>query len=149
MRTQLAQQDMLKYRRLVEKCSQPLIFVLCVLLDSGVQWRAVGEAHQQRTDRLGQIGVAAQVLGLNRIGDPVRGQKLLARSGFRGRIAIHPDQVDVINAAFTPSEAELAHARRVIDAFAAQPDAGTVALDGVMLDIPHLKQARATLGLAP
>lgn len=75
--------------------------------------------------------------------------RLSRRRGFRGRIAIHPDQVDVINAAFTPSEAELAHARRVIDAFAAQPDAGTVALDGVMLDIPHLKQARATLGLAP
>lgn len=69
------------------------------------------------------------------------------RRGFRGRIAIHPDQVDVINAAFSPSEAELTHARRVIDAFAAQPDAGTVGLDGAMLDLPHLKQARRTLGL--
>jgi citrate lyase subunit beta / citryl-CoA lyase len=69
------------------------------------------------------------------------------RRGFRGRIAIHPDQVDVINAAFSPSEAELAHAQRVVDAFAAQPDAGTVGLDGAMLDLPHLKQARRTLGL--
>lgn len=69
------------------------------------------------------------------------------RRGFRGRIAIHPDQVDVINQAFTPSEAELAKARRVVDAFAAQPDAGTLSLDGVMYDMPHLKQARRTLGL--
>jgi citrate lyase subunit beta/citryl-CoA lyase len=69
------------------------------------------------------------------------------RRGFRGRIAIHPDQVEVINAAFSPSEAELAHAQRVVDAFAAQPDAGTVGLDGAMLDLPHLKQARRTLGL--
>jgi citrate lyase subunit beta/citryl-CoA lyase len=69
------------------------------------------------------------------------------RRGFRGRIAIHPDQVDVINEAFSPSEAELAYARRVIEAFAAQPDAGAVGLDGAMLDMPHLKQARRTLGL--
>ena len=69
------------------------------------------------------------------------------RRGFRGRIAIHPDQVEVINRAFSPSEAELARARRVVDAFAQQPDAGTVGLDGAMLDLPHLKQARRTLGL--
>jgi len=69
------------------------------------------------------------------------------RRGFKGRIAIHPDQVEVINAAYSPSETELAHARRVVDAFAAQPDAGTVGLDGAMLDLPHLKQARRTLGL--
>ncbi len=69
------------------------------------------------------------------------------RRGFRGRIAIHPDQVDVINAAYSPSAAEREHAQRVVDAFAAQPDAGTLSLDGVMYDIPHLKQARATLGL--
>ena len=69
------------------------------------------------------------------------------RRGFRGRIAIHPDQVAVINEAFTPSEAELAHARRVVEAFAEQPDVGTVGLDGAMLDMPHLKQARRTLGL--
>ncbi len=70
------------------------------------------------------------------------------RRGFGGRIAIHPDQVDTINAAYTPGEQEQAHARRVIAAFDAQPDAGTVSLDGVMLDRPHLVQARRTLGLA-
>jgi citrate lyase subunit beta/citryl-CoA lyase len=71
------------------------------------------------------------------------------RRGFGGRIAIHPDQVEVINTAFSATEAELAHARRVVDAFEQQPDAGTLSLDGVMLDMPHLKQARKTLGLHP
>ncbi len=69
------------------------------------------------------------------------------RRGFSGRIAIHPDQVATINEAYSPTEAELAHARRVVDAFAAQPGAGTLSLDGVMYDMPHLKQARRTLGL--
>ena len=68
-----------------------------------------------------------------------------AREGFTGRIAIHPAQVAGINRAFSPSEADVAHARRVIEAFAARPDAGTVGLDGKMLDIPHLKQARLVL----
>jgi citrate lyase subunit beta/citryl-CoA lyase len=69
------------------------------------------------------------------------------RRGFRGRIAIHPDQVETINAAYSPTEAELAHARRIVDAFAARPDAGTLSIDGVMVDKPHLTQARRTLGL--
>jgi citrate lyase subunit beta/citryl-CoA lyase len=68
--------------------------------------------------------------------------------GFTGRIAIHPAQVGPINAGFTPSAEEIAHARRVLDAFAATPGAGTVGLDGKMLDMPHLKQARALLGRA-
>lgn len=69
------------------------------------------------------------------------------RRGFRGRIAIHPDQVDPINAAYSPSEVELAHARRIVEAFAAQPDAGTLAIDGAMVDRPHLVQAQRTLGV--
>ncbi len=69
------------------------------------------------------------------------------RRGFRGRIAIHPDQVDVINEAYAPSDADLAHARRIVEAFAAQPDAGTLSIDGSMVDMPHLAQARRTLGL--
>lgn len=68
--------------------------------------------------------------------------------GFAGRIAIHPAQVAAINASFMPCEAEVAHARRVVQAFDAAPGSGTVALDGKMLDIPHLKQARFTLQLA-
>jgi len=72
----------------------------------------------------------------------------LARSeGFTGRVAIHPDQVSVINAAFVPSAEEVAHARRVIEAFAAKPGAGTVSLDGLMVDIPHFTRARRVLAL--
>ena len=70
------------------------------------------------------------------------------RRGFRGRIAIHPDQVAIINEAYSPSEAELAHARRIVDAFAAQPEAGTLSIDGVMIDKPHLTQALRTLASA-
>ena len=70
------------------------------------------------------------------------------RRGFRGRVAIHPDQVPIINEAYTPSDAELAHARRIVEAFAAQPDAGALSIDGAMVDMPHLTQARRTLGLA-
>lgn len=70
------------------------------------------------------------------------------RRGFRGRIAIHPDQVAVINEAYTPTSAEIAQAQRIVDAFAAAPEAGTLSLDGVMLDKPHLTQALETLAAA-
>ena len=67
------------------------------------------------------------------------------RDGFLGRLAIHPDQVATINRCYTPSEADVAQARRIVEAFAANPDAGTLGLDGKMVDIPHLKAARKTL----
>lgn len=69
------------------------------------------------------------------------------RAGFRGMLAIHPDQVPVINAAFTPSPDEIAHAEKVLAAFDANPGAGTVGLDGAMLDMPHLKRAQALLAM--
>lgn len=68
-----------------------------------------------------------------------------AREGFTGRIAIHPDQVAGINEAFAPSAEDVAFAQRVVAAFEAQSATGTVGLDGKMLDIPHLKQARQVL----
>ena len=74
-----------------------------------------------------------------------RASEAAAAEGFTGRIAIHPDQAPVINAAFLPSSEAVAHARRVIEAFAANPGAGAVGLDGAMLDMPHLKQAQAVL----
>ena len=67
------------------------------------------------------------------------------RDGFLGRLAIHPDQVGTINRCYAPSEAEIAHARRIVEAFAANPNAGTIGVDGKMVDIPHLKAARRTL----
>ncbi|MFN4355079.1 HpcH/HpaI aldolase/citrate lyase family protein [Parvibaculum sp.] len=74
--------------------------------------------------------------------------RIAMRDGFTGKMAIHPAQVAIINEVFTPSEADLAHARAVIAAFDGAGDVGVVALDGVMLDIPHLKQARALLARA-
>lgn len=70
------------------------------------------------------------------------------RDGFLGMMAIHPAQVPVINDAFTPSEAELAHARAVIAAFEANPGSGALSLDGKMIDRPHLIQAQRLLSLA-
>jgi len=70
------------------------------------------------------------------------------RSGFIGKMAIHPDQSDIINAAFTPGEAEIAHAREVVGMFERNPGLGTVGLNGKMLDMPHLRQARNLLALA-
>jgi citrate lyase subunit beta/citryl-CoA lyase len=67
------------------------------------------------------------------------------RDGFVGMMAIHPTQVAVINDAFTPSPSEIEQARRIVDAFASNPKAGTLSLNGVMLDGPHLKQARRVL----
>lgn len=65
--------------------------------------------------------------------------------GFRGMLAIHPAQVGPINEAFTPSEEELARARAVVQAFEDSPGAGVVALDGAMLDRPHLALAQLLL----
>jgi len=67
--------------------------------------------------------------------------------GFTGRIAIHPAQVATINACFSPSDAEIAFAHRVIEAFS-NAGAGTIGLDGKMLDLPHLAQAQKTLARA-
>ncbi len=67
--------------------------------------------------------------------------------GFNGMLAIHPAQVPIINARFTPDPAQIAHARAVIAAFAAKPGAGAVELEGKMLDRPHLKQAQNILAL--
>ena len=81
--------------------------------------------------------------------DGLRASCRAARAeGFTGRLAIHPAQVAPINESFTPSPAELEHARRVLAAFAAAPGAGVVGLDGRMLDIPHLKQAQGLLAQA-
>ena len=69
------------------------------------------------------------------------------RAGFRFMLAIHPDQVPVINAAFSPSAEEVTQATRIVAAFAANPGAGVVGLDGAMLDLPHLRRAEAVLAM--
>lgn len=71
-----------------------------------------------------------------------------AREGFTGRIAIHPAQVAAINAAFSPSAADIDFATRVVAAFEQNPGTGVIGLDGKMLDIPHLTQSRNLLARA-
>lgn len=70
--------------------------------------------------------------------------------GFKGRFAIHPDQIDAINACFSPSADEIAHAERVVAAYeeAEQRGRGSTSLDGLVIDVPVVKRARATLELA-
>jgi citrate lyase subunit beta/citryl-CoA lyase len=65
--------------------------------------------------------------------------------GFTGKLAIHPAQVPVINAAFTPSKDDVAHAEEIVAAFEAHPDAGVLSVGGKMVDRPHLVQARRVL----
>jgi citrate lyase subunit beta / citryl-CoA lyase len=77
--------------------------------------------------------------GLRRRAEKVR------RDGYRGMLAIHPAQVDVINAAFTPTVEELAAAREIVELFAANPGVGAIGYRGAMLDRPHLARARALL----
>jgi citrate lyase subunit beta/citryl-CoA lyase len=70
------------------------------------------------------------------------------RDGFIGMMAIHPAQVEAINAAFTPSADEVSRAQAIVDAFAAHPGVGVLQVDGKMVDAPHLKQAKHILSLA-
>jgi citrate lyase subunit beta/citryl-CoA lyase len=70
------------------------------------------------------------------------------RAGYRGMLAIHPGQVDVINEAFTPSSEEVAAAQEIVDLFAANPGAGTIGHKGAMLDWPYLARAQAVLARA-
>jgi citrate lyase subunit beta/citryl-CoA lyase len=67
------------------------------------------------------------------------------REGFTGKLAIHPAQVPIINAAFTPSEEDIRHAEEIVAAFEAQPNAGVLSVGGKMVDRPHLVQARRVL----
>jgi citrate lyase subunit beta / citryl-CoA lyase len=97
---------------------------------------------------------AADVIAIDTIYTDFRDEAGLAaectaakRSGFTAKMAIHPAQIPVINDAFSASEDELAWARRVVAVFAENPEAGTIALDGKMVDKPHLTLARRLLGL--
>jgi citrate lyase subunit beta/citryl-CoA lyase len=98
--------------------------------------------------------VAAGVDAIDTITVDFRDQALVEREsedgrrqGFRGKMAIHPDQVAIINRAFTPTATEIAEAQRIVAAFAVA-GTGTVAIDGKMVDMPHLKQAQKLLARA-
>lgn len=112
-------------------------------------WRSV-YAHARAQCLL--AAHALSVMAIDTVYVDIRDSDGCARSatqaradGFTGKIAVHPDQVDVINAAFTPSPEELERATRIIAAFAG--GAGAIQFEGQMLDVPHLKAARRLLGL--
>jgi len=71
-----------------------------------------------------------------------------ARDGFAGMLAIHPDQVETINQAFSPTAGEIERAGRIVALFEDNPGAGALGLDGEMVDRPHLVQARRIIALA-
>lgn len=78
--------------------------------------------------------------------DGLRAECLAARrEGFSAKMAIHPAQVPVINDAFAPSDREIARAKAIVAAFTENPSAGVVAIDGEMVDMPHLKRAERLL----
>ena len=98
---------------------------------------------------------AAEVAAIDTVYTDYRDEKGLAsyaanarRDGFSGMLAIHPEQVDVINRAFVPTTAELERAKRIVALFAENPGAGTLGMDGEMIDRPHLVQAERILQLA-
>jgi len=98
---------------------------------------------------------AAQVPALDTVTPDFRNTELLRREseaarrdGFAGKMAIHPAQVPVINEVFTPNAQAVAKARAIIAAFEANPGKGTVAVEGVMHDRPHLARARQLLAQA-
>ncbi len=98
---------------------------------------------------------AAGVLAIDTIDPEIRDTEAVQRragdsrrQGFTGKLAIHPAQIAPIHSAFTPSEQEVRRARAVLQAFEASPGAGAVALEGRMLDKPHLRQAQRVLAVA-
>jgi citrate lyase subunit beta/citryl-CoA lyase len=102
------------------------------------------------------VAAAAEAAPIDTIYTDFRDEKGLAaecaaarRSGFTAKMAIHPAQITVINDAFSVTEEELVWARKVVGAFAENPGAGTLAVDGKMVDRPHLTLARRLLGLGP
>ena len=150
-------------REAYEVAAQPRVEALIVgAVDLGVELRL-----EQRADGLEILfarskavldSAAARIRGpVDRVwldvrdGDGLEADARFARSlGFRGKACIHPDQVEVVNRVFTPSDEELARARRVVAAYeqAVGEGEGVTALDGEMIDLPVVERARQVLALA-
>ena len=125
--------------------------------DMGIERREDDSEIEYASNVLCVAARAADVLALDtpyfQFRDPegLRGDALEAkRCGFRGKFAIHPAQIDIINEVFSPSAAEIEHARRVVTAFeeAERRGRGSTSLDGKVIDVPVVKRARALLELA-
>ncbi len=104
---------------------------MCLLAAAAAEVAAIDTVYTDFRDLDGLLGYAQNA----------------RRDGFSGMLAIHPAQVDVINAAFVPSRAEIEHAERVVALFAENPGAGTIGMDGRMIDRPHLVQAQRLLNM--
>jgi citrate lyase subunit beta/citryl-CoA lyase len=105
---------------------------LCLIAAAAAGVQAVDSVRADFRDRAGLEREAARA----------------RRDGFTAKLAIHPDQVPIINAAFSPTAAEVERARRIVAAFETAPGAGVTSLDGQMLDRPHLVLARRVLELS-
>ncbi len=105
---------------------------LCLLAAAAAGVQAIDGVHADLADREGLARELARA----------------RRDGFSGKLAIHPDQIEPINAAFTPTASEVAHARRIVAAFAASPEIGVTSIDGRMIDRPHLLRAQRLLAAA-
>ena len=126
--------------------------------DIGVRWsRREVESQYARSALVVASRAAGMDAPLDSVWIDIRDARGLTRSahlakqlGFQGKMAIHPAQVEPINAAFSPTAAEVAHARRVVDAFAAAETAGEAAiqLDGQMIDYPIVEAAQRILDTA-
>ncbi|MDQ2953143.1 MAG: aldolase/citrate lyase family protein, partial [Chloroflexota bacterium] len=127
--------------------------------DMGLPTKREGEAAQLLYARsaVAVAAAAAKVLAFDGIwanfkdeaglrADSLRGRRL----GFVGRQCIHPSQVPIVNASFSPTTEEIEHAKRVVAAFEAglKDGHGVVALDGAMLDAPIVDRARRVLKMA-
>jgi len=104
----------------------------CLLAAAAAEVAAIDTVYTDFRDRAGLLVYATNA----------------RRDGFSGMLAIHPDQVEVINAAFMPTEADIDRARRIVALFDANPGAGVIGMDGMMVDRPHLVQAQRILQLA-
>jgi citrate lyase subunit beta / citryl-CoA lyase len=102
---------------------------LCLFAAAAADVAPIDTLHSDFRDDAGLARVAANA----------------SRDGFVGMLAIHPAQVPIINAAFTPTPEEIAHAEAVVAVFATNPNVGVASLDGKMLDRPHLLQAQKVL----
>lgn len=105
---------------------------LCLIAAAGAGVAAIDTVFTDFRNSKGLAGYAARA----------------RRDGFRGMLAIHPAQVDTINEAFAPSTAEIERARHIVALFADNPGSGTLAMNGEMLDRPHLLQAERILEIA-
>jgi citrate lyase subunit beta/citryl-CoA lyase len=105
---------------------------LCLFGASAAGVAAIDTLHADMRDEQGLRASCAEAL----------------RDGFTGKLAIHPDQVSVINECFLPSAGQVAYATRVVALFRENAGVAVLALDGQMLDLPHLRQAEKTLARA-